>query len=107
MYATRQTCRAAAKALVLGAFTVALTAVPAVATTAGTAQAARAGVFSCREVSAQLPDVFARSCDTTHWGPVSDFVIRDSNSGVSYFCRSGWAEGALWINGQNCRQLPA
>ncbi|MEU1389729.1 MULTISPECIES: hypothetical protein [unclassified Nonomuraea] len=66
---------------------------------------ARAGeVFTCQEVDAQLPDVFARGCDTGHWGPVSNFLINSRDRAV-YHCATGWAEGSLWVRGQGCRRL--
>ncbi|MFF0865594.1 hypothetical protein ACFYUV_27855 [Nonomuraea sp. NPDC003560] len=66
---------------------------------------ARAGeVITCQEVDAQLPDIFARACDTDHWGPLSDFVINSRDRAV-YRCVTGWAEGSLWVRGQGCRRL--
>lgn len=66
---------------------------------------ARAGeVFTCQEVDAELPEIFARDCDTGHWGPLSDFVVNSRDRTV-YRCATGWAEGSLWVRGQGCRRL--
>ncbi|MCF6467855.1 hypothetical protein FAF44_05440 [Nonomuraea sp. MG754425] len=107
MSATRQARRAVGAALTIGAFAAALAATPAAATTQ-TSAAARAGeVFVCGEVAAELPNVFARDCDTTHWGPVANFVVIHRHSRAAFHCATGWAEGSLWLNGQNCRRIPA
>ncbi|MEV3984647.1 hypothetical protein [Nonomuraea sp. NPDC049758] len=69
------------------------------------APTARAGeVFTCQEVQAEMPELFARDCDTSHWGPLSDFVVTSRGRAV-YRCTTGWAEGSLWIRGQGCRRL--
>jgi hypothetical protein len=82
------------------------TAASATATTAAARSPREERVISCRQVDDErLPSVFARECDTTHWGPLSDFVIRRSGSRHAFFCRRGWAEGSLWVNGQDCRRL--
>ncbi|MEV1244970.1 hypothetical protein ACIBO2_48075 [Nonomuraea sp. NPDC050022] len=60
------------------------------------------GVITCEEVTQELPSVMGTSCDTSHWGPLPNFVIRD-RSGAAYYCQNGWAEGSLWVRGQNCR----
>ncbi|MEU7858477.1 hypothetical protein [Nonomuraea sp. NPDC049141] len=69
------------------------------------APTARSGeVIACQQVSAELPTVFGQNCDTSHWGPLSDFVIVDPSSRASYRCESGWAEGSLWVRGQDCQR---
>ncbi|MEV7924701.1 MULTISPECIES: hypothetical protein [unclassified Kitasatospora] len=65
------------------------------------------GVIRCDEVSSEPPNVFGRSCDSTTWGPLSDFVVMDRTTRAAYQCQTGWAEGSLWVNGQNCRPIPA
>ncbi|MEV8327084.1 hypothetical protein [Kitasatospora sp. NPDC056731] len=87
--------------------------------TAGTAAAAdgsthratpgkRVGeVIRCEEVSSEPPNVMGRSCDSTTWGPLENFVVMDRTTRAGYQCQSGWAEGSLWVNGQNCRPIPA
>ncbi|MFD7596997.1 hypothetical protein ACFV6D_28695 [Kitasatospora sp. NPDC059812] len=64
-------------------------------------------VIRCDEVNADGPSVMGRSCDSTTWGPLSDFVVMDRTSRAGYECQSGWAEGSLWVNGQGCRPIPA
>ncbi|MFI1585685.1 hypothetical protein [Embleya sp. NPDC020630] len=76
---------------------------------AGTASAtatARAGeLFRCASVTPDLPNLYATSCDTDHWGPASHFVVVDQGSRNAWMCEQGWVEGSLWISGQNCRRL--
>ncbi|MFD0402304.1 hypothetical protein ACFVHI_29980 [Kitasatospora sp. NPDC127121] len=64
-------------------------------------------VIRCNEVNADLPNVMGRDCDSTTWGPLSNFTLIDRGSGGAYQCQSGWAEGGLWVNGQGCRPIPA
>ena len=63
----------------------------------------RAGeVINCATLGAEGSSVLGNQCDTTRWGPISDFVITDGKN--AYFCQNGWAEGGLWVSGQDCRQ---
>ncbi|MER6952288.1 hypothetical protein ABT294_50600 [Nonomuraea sp. NPDC000554] len=95
----------------VGAFMAALaTAAPAAAatTTLHNAPTIRAGeAIVCAEVTADLPTVFGRDCETSHWGPQSDFAIIDRRSRAAYHCATGWAESSLWVNGQGCRKIPS
>ncbi|WP_439675296.1 hypothetical protein [Embleya sp. MST-111070] len=76
-----------------------------ITTTAASAAPARAGeVFQCASVSPDLPNLFANSCNTDRWGPVSDFVVTDQARNA-WRCEQGWVEGSLWISGQGCRRL--
>lgn len=110
MSAARWTSRTVRKALAVGAFAAALVgAAPAIAATAAphNAPTMRAGeVIICNEVSAELSNVFGRDCNTGAWGPLSDFVIISRNPRAAYRCATGWAEGSLWVNGQDCRRIP-
>lgn len=80
----------------------------ATATTAAAAPrsqaASRAGeVITCASVdTGSLPQVLGTQCDTSAWGPLSNFTIRDG-SGKAFTCAAGWAEGGLWVQGQECR----
>ncbi len=58
--------------------------------------------ITCAVVGAEGSNVLGSDCQNDRWGPLSDFVLTDGTH--SYSCQSGWAEGALWVNGQNCRQ---
>ncbi|MFJ7274108.1 hypothetical protein [Kitasatospora sp. NPDC098663] len=64
-------------------------------------------VIRCEEVSSEPPNVFGRSCDSTTWGPLENFIVMDRTTRAAYQCQTGWAEGTLWMNGQNCRPIPA
>ncbi|MFD8598206.1 hypothetical protein ACFV1L_24700 [Kitasatospora sp. NPDC059646] len=77
-----------------------LTVTPAAAAADGGPRAG--GSITCVVVGADGPNVLGSDCRNDQWGPLSDFVLTDGNT--SYSCRTGWAEGPLWVNGQNCRQ---
>ncbi|MEV0660314.1 hypothetical protein ACIBI3_01415 [Actinomadura luteofluorescens] len=67
----------------------------------------RAGeLINCQQVEVELPNLFARQCDTSAWGPLAEFVVNDRSTRKLYQCEEGWAEGSLWVRGQNCRELP-
>ncbi|MFG3530104.1 hypothetical protein ACGF8B_25660 [Streptomyces sp. NPDC047917] len=59
-------------------------------------------MITCSTVDADGPIVFGNTLNTNHWGPLSNFIISDRNN--KYSCQGGWAEGTLWVSGQNCRQ---
>ncbi|MFG2290750.1 hypothetical protein ACGFOU_32310 [Streptomyces sp. NPDC048595] len=80
-------------------------AAPHAPTRAGTSAVKAGEVIVCQDVQVEGPNVFARSCDSSSWGPLSDFVVRGDNA--AYQCQTGWAEGSLWVQGQNCRQIPS
>ncbi|MEU8976404.1 hypothetical protein AB0D11_45900 [Streptomyces monashensis] len=70
------------------------------------AAAVRAGqAITCERVQADGPTIFGQQCDSGQWGPVSDFVVVARDNNASYACRSGWAEGTLWVQGQDCRRI--
>ena len=108
MNTPRPASRAGVRAIVLTAAAAALTAgLPAAAWAAApaarAAQQTTATAITCNEVSPDLPNVFARDCDSATWGPLSDFTVTDRNSGDAYMCSTGWAEGSLWVSGQDCQ----
>ncbi|MFF3261177.1 hypothetical protein ACFYWO_18630 [Streptomyces sp. NPDC002932] len=102
--------RSGRRALVAGAALFLAMAAPAVAwaapsqATAGhTAAAPRAATaITCSELDQDLPNVFGRDCDSREWGPIADFTIADRSTGNKFQCRTGWAEGSLWVSGQDC-----
>ncbi|MGW3053844.1 hypothetical protein, partial [Kitasatospora sp. NPDC001175] len=73
----------------IAAAVLGLTGVGAAGAADGSAHQAAAGtpgkrvgeVIQCHEVSHELPTVFGRSCDSTAWGPLSDFTLIDRASG--------------------------
>ncbi|MFD7616318.1 hypothetical protein [Streptomyces sp. NPDC059802] len=110
-----KSCRTGLRTLALaaGALAAFLTsAAPVAATTAAPRttppsgnSAARAGeVFQCSEVDPDLPNLFARDCNSGQWGPVSDFTVVDRRNNDKYYCQAGWSEGSLWLSGQGCRR---
>lgn len=64
-----------------------------------------ATVITCESVDASESTVRGTSCNTGHWGPLSNFVIGAAGQ-IYYACHTGWAEGSLWVQGQNCRSIP-
>ncbi|MFC5182317.1 hypothetical protein [Actinomadura harenae] len=61
-------------------------------------------VIICDQLDMRLPNVSGRHCDTGRRGPLHDFVITHrENRHHSFFCRTGWAEGHLWVRGHDCR----
>ncbi|WP_181799495.1 hypothetical protein [Kitasatospora acidiphila] len=118
MTTTLNSSRTALRTLAVGAIAAFLAAAaPAAASAAAaaaaphttarsTAAATRAGeVIQCQEVNAEESSVFGRNCNTDSWGPLSDFTVTNQQ-GSKWQCATGWAEGALWINGQDCKPLP-
>lgn len=98
-------CRAVALSAILaaalGAAAFLLTTPPA---DPARASAERAGeMFVCEQVESRYPQVFGRNCNPGRWGPLSDFTVIDRRNDNTYHCRTGWAEGSLWANGQDCR----
>ncbi|GAA2284726.1 hypothetical protein AB0C84_17465 [Actinomadura sp. NPDC048955] len=88
-------------AAALGAAALLLTTPPA---DPGRASAERAGeMLVCEQVESRYPQVFGRNCDSAQGGPLSDFTVIDRRNDNTYHCRTGWAEGSLWADGQNCR----
>ncbi|MDL4774238.1 MULTISPECIES: hypothetical protein [Thermomonosporaceae] len=85
----------------------ALTLTVPVAPSAQAAEARAPRVIRCALVEAELPTVFGRDCGNEHWGPIQDFVIVDRDTRKAFHCRSGWAEGSLWVRGEDCRQVRA
>ncbi|MFE3152355.1 MULTISPECIES: hypothetical protein [unclassified Streptomyces] len=81
----------------------AATAVPHTMTPSGNS-AARAGeAFHCSSVEPDLPSLFAQNCNTSKWGPATDFTVVDRHNN-KYYCQTGWVEGSLWLSGQDCRR---
>ncbi|WP_157429529.1 hypothetical protein [Actinomadura oligospora] len=76
---------------------------------AGTAQADEAQkgeVIVCDRLEIRLPTVHGRECDTGRRGSLHDFVITHrENRHHTFFCRTGWAEGHLWVRGHLCRPI--
>ncbi|MET9291031.1 hypothetical protein [Streptomyces sp. NPDC003077] len=109
MTAIRPAHRKAVRTVIVGAFAALLVAAaPAALATAAPhdAPATRAGeVIACARVSGESSSVFGQQCNTQHWGPLSDFVITGQGAKAAYRCRSGWAEGSLWVKGDNCQQV--
>ncbi|MFB6878955.1 hypothetical protein [Streptomyces sp. NPDC056323] len=110
-----QLCRTGLRnlALAAGALAAFLTAAaPVAAATAAPratapsgSSAARAGeVIRCNSIEPDLPSLFAQSCDTSQWGPLSGFTVVDRRNNNQYSCQNGWAEGSLWLQGQDCRR---
>ncbi|MFH8587348.1 hypothetical protein ACH4GP_23595 [Streptomyces celluloflavus] len=106
MTASQRVRRTGLRALAAGAVAAFLaTAAPVTATAASShgGAATRAGEkITCNSLDVDGPNVFGRDCDTDRWGPLSDFTIADRN-GRAFRCRTGWAEGSLWVIGQDCR----
>ncbi|MFE3199073.1 hypothetical protein [Embleya sp. NPDC059237] len=84
---------------------VALLAAAPITTAAATAPTRAGELFRCASVTPDLPNLYATSCDTDHWGPASDFVVADQSGRNAWMCEQGWVEGSLWISGRNCRRL--
>ncbi|WP_165975652.1 hypothetical protein [Actinomadura rubrisoli] len=91
--------------LAAGTLTAALAAAGPAAS-AATASATQAGeIITCQEVAAELPTVFGRNCNTAARGPLSGFIIVDGRTQTLYRCATGWAEGGLWVRGQDCQLI--
>ncbi|MFE7607461.1 hypothetical protein [Streptomyces celluloflavus] len=107
MTASQRVRRIGLRTLAAGAVAAFLaTAAPVTATAASShgGAATRAGErIVCNSVDVDGPNVFGRDCDTDRWGPLEDFTIADGN-GKAFRCQTGWAEGSLWVRGQNCRR---
>ncbi|MDJ1131998.1 hypothetical protein [Streptomyces iconiensis] len=108
MTATPQARRTGRRFLASAPLAVFLAVTAPVATAAAAAPhttAVQAQVFTCAQVDAtDLPSLFAQECTPSHWGPISNFVVVDRGSKARYTCQSGWAEGSLWVQGQECRR---
>jgi len=91
--------------MVLAAVAAAVTAggAPAPASAAPGTVSGESAVIRCDAVEANLPDVFGQSCDTQQWGPLQNFTIESGDTGESFWCESGWAEGNLWVRGHSCQ----
>ncbi|MEV0675166.1 hypothetical protein AB0I60_01450 [Actinosynnema sp. NPDC050436] len=59
--------------------------------------------LACGELEADGRTVFGYDCDTEHWGGLASFTLTGAN-GQAYRCRQGWAEGSLWVRGDDCRR---
>ncbi|MFJ5292591.1 MULTISPECIES: hypothetical protein [unclassified Streptomyces] len=104
MTTTQRLRRTGLRTLVTAAAALFLAAAPAAgAAAASHTTAMRAGeTITCQEVDADLPGVFGRECTARQWGPLSGFTLTDAASGESYRCENGWAEGGLWVKGNDC-----
>ncbi|QMU73221.1 hypothetical protein [Streptacidiphilus sp. P02-A3a] len=110
MTTTQRVRRTGMRALVTGTAVFLVTAAPAAAwaapsQTAGDRAAAtpRAETaITCNELDADIPNVFARDCDSRQWGPIADFTVTNRFTGEKYQCRTGWSEGSLWLSGKDC-----
>jgi hypothetical protein len=99
-------CRTGACAIVLGAAAALTAGLPAAAWASGPAARPAddsATTITCAQVDPDLPNVMGTSCNSSQWGPQQNFVIT-SPGGESYQCAAGWAEGTLWVSGQDCTQ---
>ncbi|MBB5958208.1 hypothetical protein FHS29_004816 [Saccharothrix tamanrassetensis] len=84
----------------VGAVGAAITAlVPGIATAS---PAARADL-ACGELEANGGTVFGYDCDTERWGELASFTL-SGPGGEVYRCHEGWAEGSLWVRGDECRR---
>jgi hypothetical protein len=79
---------------------------PTVAWAAGSAPQTASAVIRCAVLEVDLPNVQGQDCDTQQWGPLQNFTIQNRDSGPVFQCQTGWAEGTLWVSGQDCRQTP-
>ncbi|MEU9619697.1 hypothetical protein ACIODT_28515 [Streptomyces sp. NPDC088251] len=112
MTTMQQARRTGRRAFTAGALAAFLFVAAPVAASAAAPHTARAGspaaqareVFNCDQVDADLPNLFARQCNSDRWGPVSDFDVVDRSTKARFHCRAGWAEGSLWLQGQDCRR---
>ncbi|MFF2960703.1 hypothetical protein ACFVT1_17705 [Streptomyces sp. NPDC057963] len=111
MTTMQQARRTGTRALTTGALAALLFVAAPVAASAAASHTAGAGspaaaarVFTCAQVDADLPNLFARECNSDHWGPISDFDVVDRRTKARFHCETGWAEGNLWLQGQNCRK---
>ncbi|GAA3645961.1 hypothetical protein GCM10022224_005820 [Nonomuraea antimicrobica] len=59
-------------------------------------------VFECRYLDVDDFAVHGRHCWPDHWGPLHNVVIQGPIFWQRYHCRTGWAEGPLWVRGEHC-----
>jgi hypothetical protein len=110
MTTSQRVRRTGMRALVAGTAVFLITAAPAAAwaatsqtATVRSADAPQAGTtITCNELDTDIPNVFGRECDNGQWGPIANFTIANRFTGEKYQCQTGWAEGSLWVSGQEC-----
>ncbi|NUT52743.1 MAG: hypothetical protein HOV94_36465 [Saccharothrix sp.] len=94
-----------ARVCAVGALWAALAAVvPGVATAASAGSADRVGTIMCDRLEVDGTSVLGHNCDTDHWGPLENFIL-SGRGGRVFHCQSGWAEGSLWVRGENCKRI--
>ncbi|WP_433263228.1 hypothetical protein ACQPZF_31640 [Actinosynnema sp. CS-041913] len=86
----------------IGAVLVAL--LPGVATAAPTASADRSDTIKCHSLEVDGTTVFGYDCGTEQWGVLEGFTLAGSG-GRQFRCGEGWAEGSLWVRGDDCERI--
>lgn len=60
--------------------------------------------ITCNSLEVDGSTVFGQTCDSEQWGPLEDFTLA-GRGGRVFQCQSGWAEGSLWVRGEDCRRV--